>query len=340
MKTKQFILNHLRKHGVIRTRDIVRAFRISRQTAHQHLQELIVAKKLIKEGSTLSARYIPFSPGKAAAFKSPQIVLVPDLHRLEEDRVFEQVVHVLGLKKRLSPAAFKAVQYAFTEMLNNAIDHSGAKKARIEAHFEQGVFTFKILDRGIGAFESVRKKFKLKDAFEAAEHLLKGKQTTAPERHSGQGIFFTSRIADHFILESATLRLDVDNLLQDVAFTDIRSVKGTKVLFSLKQKSRKDLKKIFDAYTDSDFAFDRTEVKVRLFRPAGGYVSRSEARRLLFGLEGFKKIRIDFSKVPSVGQGFADEIFRVFQRQHPGIGIEPVHMAPAVAHMVKRAKKT
>ena len=65
----------------------------------------------------------------------------------------------------------------------------------------KGIFTFTVSDRGVGAFESVRKKFKMKNSFEAAEHLLKGKQTTAPERHSGQGIFFTSRIADHFALE-------------------------------------------------------------------------------------------------------------------------------------------
>lgn len=339
MGTKEQILRFVRQKKAIRTADVVRFAKISRQAAAKHLRELIASKRLLKEGSTRSACYIPFNAQKAASLKTPGTVLVHKLRNLEEDRVFEQLTHTMGLKGKLSPAAFRIVQYAFTEMLNNAIDHSKAARVRIEVRLEGGVLTFEILDRGIGAFESVRKKFKIKDAFAAAEHLLKGKQTTAPERHSGQGIFFTSRIADHFMLESAALKLDVNNLLQDVALLDIKPVKGTKVIFSLRQKSRKDLKKLFDAYTDKDLVFDKTEVRIRLSRMAGDYVSRSEARRLLFGLEKFKRIAIDFSEARGVGQGFADEIFRVFCQKYPGIRMEPLHMSPSVAFIVNRARQ-
>ncbi|MDD5226216.1 MAG: STAS-like domain-containing protein, partial [Candidatus Omnitrophica bacterium] len=93
-----------------------------------------------------------------------------------------------------------------------------------------------------------------------------------------------------------------------------------------------------DEYTDSDLDFDKTEIRIRLSKTApGGYVSWSEARRLLFGLEKFKRIVIDFDKVHGIGQGFADEIFRVFRRNHPDIRLEPVSMAPSVAFFVKRA---
>lgn len=339
MGTKDEILRFAHEKKTLRTADIVRFAKISRQAAAKHLRELIASKRLLKEGSTRGARYIPFNAAKAASLRTPGTAFVCKLQGLEEDRVFDQLTHRMGLQRKLSPAAFKIVQYAFTEMLNNAIDHSRAVQARIEACVEGGVVTFSILDRGIGAFESVRKKFKLKNAFEAAEHLLKGKQTTSPERHSGQGIFFTSRAADHFTLESAAVKLDVNNPLRDVALLDIPFVRGTKVTFSLKQRSRKDLKKIFDSYADSDLVFDKTEVRVRLSRAAGDYVSRSEARRLLFGLEKFKRIVMDFSGAPGVGQGFADEVFRVFSRKYPRIRIEPVHMAPSVAFIVQRARQ-
>jgi anti-sigma regulatory factor (Ser/Thr protein kinase) len=339
MGTKDKILRFVLEKKSIKTADVVRFAGISRQAAAKHLRELIASKRLLKEGSTRSARYIPFNAAKAASSRTQDTVLVCRLRGLEEDRVFDQLAHRMGLKRQLSPAAFRIVRYAFTEMLNNAIDHSHAVQVRIQARFEAGRFTFWILDRGIGAFESVRKKFKLKDAFEAAEHLLKGKQTTAPERHSGQGIFFTSRIADHFTLESAALKLDVNNTLQDVALLDIRAVRGTRVTFSLKQRSRKDLKKLFDSYTDSELVFDKTEVRVRLSRAAGDYVSRSEARRLLFGLEKFKRIVMDFSEARGVGQGFADEVFRVFTQKNPSIRIEPVHMSPSVAFIVNRARQ-
>ncbi|MSR77897.1 MAG: DUF4325 domain-containing protein [Candidatus Omnitrophica bacterium] len=339
VETKEQILQFVRKKKTIRTADVVRFAGISRQAAAKHLRELAASRQILKEGSTRSSRYIPFNLKKAASLRTPAAILVCNLHDLEEDRVFEQLTRKIDLKRKLSAPVFKIVQYAFTEMLNNAIDHSKAVKVRIEVRLESGILTFTILDRGIGAFESVRKKFKMKNAFEAAEHLLKGKQTTAPDRHSGQGIFFTSRIADHFILESSTLRLDVNNIIQDVALLDIKSVQGTKVTFSLKQKSRKDLKKLFDVYTDSDLVFDKTEVKIRLSRMAGDYVSRSEARRLLFGLEKFQRIMLDFKGVHGIGQGFADEIFRIFSRHYPQIWIEPLHMSPNVAFMVHRAQR-
>jgi anti-sigma regulatory factor (Ser/Thr protein kinase) len=339
MDTKEQILAFIRKKKKIRTPDVVCFAKISRQAAARHLRELVASRKLLKEGSTRGACYIPFNAKKADALRTPGVVLVYKLRGLEEDRVFDQLTDRMSLKRRLSPAALRIVRYAFTEMLNNAIDHSRAARVRIEAFLKGGTFTFEILDRGIGAFESVRKKFKLHNIFEAAEHLLKGKQTTDPERHSGQGIFFTSRIADHFALGSASLKLDVNNQLQDVALLDIHFVAGTRVTFSLKQRSRKDLKKLFDSYTDSDLVFDKTEVKIRLSRTAGEYVSRSEARRLLFGLEKFGKIIINFEEVQGVGQGFADEVFRVFSQKYPWIRIEPLHMSSTVAFIINRARR-
>jgi len=339
MKTKRFILDHLRKHGVIRTRDIVRALHISRQTAHQHLQELILARKLVKEGSTLSARYRPFSKDGEKE-KSPSLFSgVRKIPGLEEDRVYDEADLRLRLPGQLSTEALKIARYAFTEMLNNAISHSKAAEVKFQLSVGQGEFRFSIQDRGVGVFESIRKKFRLKDSFEAAEHLLKGKQTTDPQHHSGQGIFFTSKIADRFVLSSQKQRLITDAGRQDVFLEELRKpLRGTLVEFVLKQRTRKSLRGLFEEYSDEDYEFHKTRVTVRLSAQQGGLVSRSEAKRILFGLEKFKQIVLDFSRVKGLGQGFADEVFRVFQKAHPQIRIEPVHMAPTVEFMVKRAQ--
>jgi len=338
MKTKQFILEHLRKHGVIRTRDIVQALHISRQTAHQHLQELILEGKLTKEGSTLRARYRPFS--KRLKVSAPSFSGVRKIRGLEEDRVYDEAELRLRLQQELSPEALKIARYAFTEMLNNAIAHSKAAEVEFQLSVGQGEFHFSIQDRGVGVFESIRKKFRLKDPFEAAEHLLKGKQTTDPQRHSGQGIFFTSKIADRFVLSSQKQRLITDAGRQDVFLEELRkSLRGTLVEFVLKQRTRKSLRGLFEEYSDEDYEFHKTRVTVRLSARQGGLVSRSEAKRILFGLEKFKQIVLDFSRVKGLGQGFADEVFRVFQKAHPKIRIEPVHMVPVVAYMVKRTQK-
>ena len=338
MNIKARILQFVRAKMIIRTADVVRFARISRQAAASHLRELVATHKLIQKGVTRGASYSSFDPKRATSSECSGIKLTYQLRGLEEDRVWEHLTRKGHLIKKLSPSAFKIVQYAFTELLNNAIDHSSAGRVRIELRLDRGDLFFKVVDRGIGVFQSVRKKFKLKDDYEAAEHLLKGKQTTAPERHSGQGIFFTSRIADHFVLSNATVKLDVNNVLGDIGLIDIKPVKGTEVSFMLKQRSRKNLKAVFDEFTDSDLDFDKTVIRIRLSRTTpGGYVSRSEARRLLFGLEQFKRVVIDFNKVRGIGQGFADEIFRIFRKKHPDIRLEPVSMAPSVAFFVSRA---
>jgi hypothetical protein len=72
---------------------------------------------------------------------------------------------------------------------------------------------------------------------------------------------------------------------------------------------------------------------VKLFQKE--YVSRSEARLLLAGLDRFKKIRLDFRGVKSMGQGFADEVFRVFLENHPDIEIKTENLSRALWTMVR-----
>lgn len=336
MNAKQILLQEARRKGQVRTADLVLKTGVSRQTAAQHLRELVAAGKLIKLGSTRNAVYLIPSSLKTA---SPAHRFTSTYARrgLEEDRIYQEANLRLGLRRLLSPAAYRIAGYAFSEMLNNAIDHSRSARVSVAVECRQGNFRFEIRDWGVGVFESVRRKFRLKNHFEAVEHLAKGKQSTAPERHTGQGIFFTSKIADRFTLESHRLCYTVDNALDDVFLKDVRLLKGTRVEFILKQRSRKELKKLFDEYSGDDYAFDRTTIVVRLSQAGGEHISRSQARRLLFGLEKFRRIVFNFSKVSEVGQGFVDEIFRVFKKTHPKITLEAIQASPSVEFMLRRA---
>ena len=98
---------------------------------------------------------------------------------------------------------------------------------------------------------------------------------------------------------------------------------------------------LFKKYqTDSDtYDFGKTSVKIKLYTMGTIYISRSQARRVLVGLEKFNSIILDFDKVPTVGQAFADEIFRVFKLKHPQIEITPIKMQEGVKFMVERVAK-
>ena len=80
----------------------------------------------------------------------------------------------------------------------------------------------------------------------------------------------------------------------------------------------------------------KTRTVVRLFSIGVRFISRSEAKRLLRGLERFEEIVIDFSGVEEVGQGFLDEVVRVWPSQHAESKVIPVGMVGPVEFMVRR----
>jgi hypothetical protein len=100
------------------------------------------------------------------------------------------------------------------------------------------------------------------------------------------------------------------------------------------------VKKIFDQYTSGEnYGFNKTVVPVKLIQYGNDkLISRSQAKRLLARIELFKIVMFDFQEIDSIGQAFADEIFRVFANQHPDIELAPMHANAAVTQMIKRAK--
>jgi hypothetical protein len=158
------------------------------------------------------------------------------------------------------------------------------------------------------------------------------------EAHTGEGIFFTARAADRFVLRSHRIQVEWNRIKDDVFVSNPRYLKGTTVSFALQRSSRLRLEEIFGEFApeEYDFRFEKTKILVKLLQ--SDYVSRSEARRLLANLEKFKEIVLDFRDVKSVGQGFADEVFRVFAQRHPTITIATENTSPAVDAMIRHVR--
>jgi len=312
---------------------------ISRQAVNRHLKQLILNGSLIKEGVTRGAVYkTPTSGKNIKAFR----INFP-LKGLEEDKVFRQIGLVLNLTRLISPKAYENVRYSFTEMLNNAIDHSKSEKCRIEVLVDEFNFQFRIRDYGIGIFFSIHDKYALQDENSAVGELIKGKTTTMREKHTGEGIFFTSKVADEMFFRSHKIKLTFANQKNDIFIEEMKHIRGTEVFFSIKKRTRKKLEDVFSIYApeEYDFRFEKTRAMVKLFQRE--YFSRSEAKRLLHGLDKFKEISLDFKGVNTIGQGFADEIFRVFMQNCPAITLKIVNLKPSlqtiVSHVVDNKSK-
>ncbi len=336
------ILKAFQKHKKLGVSALEKQFNVSRQALHRHLQILLREGKIVKQGTSRKTTfYLLNSPAILKSFQGKKETfqkrfLAKDL---DEDTAYREIENRSGIPNKLSNNANRLFRYGFTEMLNNAIDHSKTHFIDVSVEIDPQSISFSITDRGVGIFENIRSKKKLASEMEALQDLLKGKQTTLPEYHSGEGIFFTSKAADYFAIASHRKKLIVDNRIGDIFVEDIRSKKGTLIFFKLNSRSTKKLDLIFKEYTGEEFQFTKSMVTVKLFQEGGEYVSRSQAKRLLHAMDRFKEIRLDFQGVKTVGQGFADEIFRVFSSRHPKIKIIPVHCHENVQFMINRAKK-
>jgi excisionase family DNA binding protein len=252
---------------------------------------------------------------------------------LSEDKVFQEITQSINLDMNENCADI--VPYAFTEMLNNAIEHSQGKLVGVSFNQSGATWNFKIHDDGLGAFRNIASTFGLSNNFEAIAELSKGKRTTAPQGHSGEGIFFTSKAVDLFRIESNGLAWNVNNLIDDFSVEETNNIVGTVVLCSINRKTDRTLANVFSRFT-KEHNFTKSRLTVKLFETGMMFVSRSEARRLVVGLEEFSEVELDFSHVKSVGQGFVDEVFRVWATAHPNTEFFPVNMIPPVEFMVLR----
>jgi anti-sigma regulatory factor (Ser/Thr protein kinase) len=98
----------------------------------------------------------------------------------------------------LTPNVRRMAQHAFTELLNNAIDHSGGTAATVSMRQTPLQLQLLVSDDGCGLFNRIEQSFAIADPTLAMLELSKGKLTSNPERHSGYGLFVTSRLADVF----------------------------------------------------------------------------------------------------------------------------------------------
>jgi len=329
---RKFILDHIEKHPLDIATITSAHFGISRQAVNKHLQCLIAENALQQSGQT-----------RNRAYKLAPLLTWNQSYKinsgLAEDLLWRnEVSSVLG---NIPKNVLDIWHYGFTEMFNNAIDHSNGSMITIQIKKTAVDTEMIIYDNGIGIFKKIQKELNLLDERHALLELSKGKLTTDPRHHTGEGIFFSSRMFDSYDILSGGVYFSHKFGENDWILEGDNFQQGTFVWMKLNNHTSKTCKKIFDQYTSGDdYGFTKTVVPVRLAQYGNDHlISRSEAKRLLARIELFKTVIMDFKDIDSIGQAFADEIFRVFSNQHPEIKITHIHANKEVSQMIERALK-
>lgn len=247
--------------------------------------------------------------------------------------------YIYDLVKNFSSNVEQMWAYAFSEMTNNVMDHSQAENASIIVEQNYLYTRIWLIDDGVGIFEKIRKYFGLTDVNEAIGELFKGKVTTDAKNHSGEGIFFSSRMMDEFYIISDGVIFSHDKFNDDfIKSAPLPYATGTCVMMKLNNNSKRTPKEVFSRYENEDGGFDKTEITLKnIFNSSP--ISRSQAKRLCSGMEKFSCVELNFSEIEWMGQGFAHQLFVVFAAEHPGVELTPVNMNEDVKRMYNHVMK-
>lgn len=330
---RRFIIDNVEKHPKDISRLTASKFGISRQAVNLHLRRLVDEGALRPDGATSNRSY------KLA----PLVTWEKDYSigdGLAEDRVWlRDIAPCLG---QMPQNVTDIWHYAFTEMFNNALEHSEGSTVHVAIDRTAASTDLGVSDNGVGIFKKIQAALGLDDERHSVLELAKGKFTTDPANHSGEGIFFSSRMFDDFTIRSGEVFFDHEFAADEdwILKRDSR-VMGTAVLMTLSNHTARTTKKVFDRFTSGgdDYGFTKTVVPVKMATYGDdNLVSRSQAQRLLARVDRFKVVVLDFDGIDAIGQAFADEAFRVFPNHHPEIDVLGTNMRSAVKRMVSRAK--
>lgn len=329
---RRFIIDHLEKHPSDIVRVTAEKFGCTRQAVHKHISRLSAEGAISTEGATRRKTY---RLSRLAMWRKAFELTSP----VAEDQVWRE--HVSPSLGKLPDNVLNIWHYGFTEMFNNAIDHSAGRTVTVEFRKTAAFSEIVLFDDGVGIFRKIKSAMNLLDERHAVLELAKGKFTTDPRNHSGEGIFFASRMFDDFAVLSGDVAFshEIDKP-EDWILQRPESTGGTAVFMKLNNHTSRTTRKVFDKFASpDDYGFTKTVVPVKLLRYGDdNLVSRSQARRLMTRIEKFRTVVLDFSGVSSIGQAFADEVFRVFVNAHPGVELVPMHSSSEVKRMISRAK--
>ena len=330
---RRFILDHVEKPSGDVTKVTADKFKITRQAVNKHLRRLMFEGVLQRSGKTRAMVYrlAPLSEWKATYEIKPGLA--------------EDIVWTRDMRTVLGPLPDNVSDiwhYGFTEMFNNAIDHSVGSLISVRVRKSATSTETLLSDNGVGIFKKIQGTLELLDERHSVLELSKGKLTTDPKRHTGEGIFFSSRMFDSFAILSGTVHFSHEfGKPEDWIMESQAGSSGTWVWMKLNNHTARTTMKVFDQFaSDDDIGFTKTVVPVKLAQYGDDQlISRSQAKRLLTRVELFKTVLLDFREVEWIGHAFADEIFRVFAQQHQEIDLVPIHANSAVKRMIVRARQ-
>lgn len=323
---RKFILENVDSNPNGIATQTAKKFRISRPGVHRHINSLLESGHLAKIGHRRKTRY-------ARTTERQQIWVVKRSEIKSAPEVWEQTC---AKKLRVFKSnVIDLLQWGFCQVLQNALEHTQCKELAIFYEFSGKSIHLSLLDDGMGIFESVSQSNQIADLREAA---LKIMNAPFAQNHSGPGLAWCAKLFDSLLIRSNGLeycRFGNEDWYLDNAPSDEHM--GTLVQLSLDIATTRTLASVLQP--GGGCPADRQHVFVKMLELKNEvYLTREDAQNLLFDLDGFKEIVLDFKAVRNVGYHFTHEIFCFYQSKNPEVEISYLNTNSNIKFMIERCQ--
>jgi hypothetical protein len=331
----QFILDNVSLHPDNIVKITAQRFAMSRQAAARHIKKLVVQGDIEAEGNTSGRVYRP-SQGH----------IVELSYSIADHPVGASIwkMDILPVLQTLPGNIIDLWDYCFQRIFKNGCDHSGGTTVHVQVVQQKNQTIINIADDGEGLFKNIQANLGLKDEQEAALWLSNEQLPIVPENSAKKNIFFSSRMADFFTIVSGKIIFTHQNgIAWDWALGISPEKKtGTVVSMMIENDTPRTVAEVLHSRTTSPTqknAASKVCIPVRLAKyGAEALFSRSQARRILARIDRFNCAVLDFIGVKTIGAAFADQIFRVFPSEYPGIQLLHCNANKQVEAVIREAK--
>lgn len=326
---------------------------LTRQALHRHLSSWVLEGRLQRQGRARATRYLP-GPGNSSCppESRPRGRAPAGLGRtyrvegLSPQAAWRDLQAWLGSQAPgIGDTALAVLEWVTCELVANGLAHAQSPYLSLRAHADSDRVALALADAGLGAFETLRRKLGASSALDALQWLSNPPATPAagPPDPACRGLRSVSHMVELFELDANGFEWSVDNALGETAVSEVPEVPrhssgtgetggaGTEVRVSV----------ALDTQTHpADILAHRPAIhgtRVLALRDFGRRLfTRSDARRLLEGMDLYAEIVLDFDGIEGTGLGFVDELLRVWPIRHPLTRLRVQGAGAAVAFMLRQ----
>ncbi len=317
---RDFILAHIGRHGDTILSHTMAHFAVKKSLVQQQLHALLTEQYIRRDEQH------GYQLGPLREYVK-RYTLTPDF---ASNAVWEH--DIAPLLEAADAEVRHTCRYALRALINNTLQHAQATQLHLYLRYTPHDVLLIVRDNGQGLLSTLKQHAQLRDPDYALLEISKGALTHPDSGDAGNSLCICARVFSDMAIDSGNTSFTYQSNSVFVPLPDDgRGDQQTiiRLLLQLNDKPALD-------HVMQQVAAKHCHIPVHLIQQQHA-LSRTQAQHLLYRLEQFASIHLDFSHVRNVSPAFANDIFYTFQQAHPNIPLSYSNANEKVSKHVQHA---